>query len=196
MSSPALAAAPPRLNGQVTDTIGALGGATDDVQAAMETLQAEHGVQLFVLFVETTDDLTITEFADETARVSSLGGNDALLVVALEDRSDAIWVSDSLPITDSELDEIIVDTLEPGLADGDFAGAVIATAEALGLATAAATAAPQGTAPPPEPIPTGAGNGSGGSGSDGGGLGLAGRGAQDRRLTARNPGLTVVPPRA
>ena len=75
-------------------------------------------------------------FADETARLSSLGGDDALLVVALEDRSDAIWASDTLPISDAELDSVIVDVLEPGLREGDFAAAVIATAEQLGQAAA------------------------------------------------------------
>ncbi|MEW5990652.1 MAG: TPM domain-containing protein [Chloroflexota bacterium] len=132
-----LAAAPPRLDGAVTDQVDALGGEVDAVEAALADLLDEHGVQLFVLFVDTTDDLTVTEFADETARLNSLGADDALLVVAMGDRTDAIWVSDRLDdeITDLELDSIISDTLEPALRDGDVAGAAIATAGGLGKAS-------------------------------------------------------------
>jgi len=153
----ALAASPPRLEGFVTDQVDVLGGERDAVEAALGDLLGDHGVQLFVLFVDTTEDLTVTEFADETARLNSLGADDALLVVAIEDRTDAIWISDRLDdaVTDAELDSIITGTLEPGLRDGDFAGATIATALALGDAaapvpvitpgpTASATEAPSG----------------------------------------------------
>ena len=122
--------------------MGALEGSTDQIQATLDAVRDRDGVQLFVLFLDTTDGLPVTEFADETARLSSLGGDDALLVVALEDRSDAIWVSDALSVSDDELDSVIVDVLEPGLGDGDFAGAVIATAERLGEANAPGTPGP------------------------------------------------------
>jgi Tfp pilus assembly protein PilX len=137
-----LAVEPARLAEQVTDQVGALEGNIDEVQAALDEVRDRDGVQLFVLFVDTTEDLPITEFADETARLSSLGGDDALLVVALEDRSDAIWASDTLPISDAELDSVIVDVLEPGLREGDFAAAVIATAEQLGQAAGSSTPGP------------------------------------------------------
>ena len=136
------AAEPMRLDGQITDEVGALEGSTEEIQETLDAVRDRDGVQLFVLFVDTTEDLPVTEFADETARLSSLGGDDALLVVALEDRSDAIWVSDALSITDSELDSVIVDVLEPALGDGDFPAAVIATATRLGQANAPSTPGP------------------------------------------------------
>ncbi len=147
------AAEPTRLDAQVTDEVGALDGRIDDIQGTLDDVRDRDGVQLFVLFVDTTEDLPATEFADETARLSSLGGDDALLVVALDDRSDAIWVSDALPITDSELDAVIVDVLEPALGEGEFAAAVIATAEALGEATSPSTPGP--IAPGPVATPGG-----------------------------------------
>ncbi|TAK01038.1 MAG: TPM domain-containing protein [Chloroflexota bacterium] len=139
-----LAASPPRLSGPVTDAVDVLGGEVEAVEAALADLLDSHDIQLFVLFVDTTEDLSVFEFIDETARLNSLGVNDALLVVALDDRTDAIWISDGLEaeITDEELDSIIAGTLEPALGDGDFAGAAIATAIALGEAVE------------PEPIPT------------------------------------------
>ena len=132
-ASPALAATPERLSEPITDQAGVL-NSIDEIEAALAALLDDHDVQLFVLFVDTTEGLTVTEFADETARLSSFGGNDALLVVATEDRSDAIWVADALAITDAEIDGILVGTLEPGLGSGDFSQAVIDTAEALGRA--------------------------------------------------------------
>ena len=151
----ALAASPSRLAGQVTDQAGALDGQTAEIQAALDDLLREHDVQLFVLFVDTTGDLTATAFADETAKTSSLGGNDALLLVAVQDRSDAIWVSDGIAarLTDPELSSIIGDVLEPGLRTGDFPSATVATAKAIGDAAAS----------------TGGGGGGGGSGGGGGG---------------------------
>ncbi|HET7182625.1 MAG TPA: TPM domain-containing protein [Candidatus Limnocylindrales bacterium] len=144
LSATALAVDVPRLDGAVTDQTGQLAGATSDIETALDGVLQEDGVQLFVLFVPTTGDMTATEFADETARVNSLGGDDALLLVAVEDRTDAIWVSNALPVTDDEINGVIVDTLEPGLRDGDFPAAVIATAQALG-AVATSEPAPQET---------------------------------------------------
>jgi uncharacterized membrane protein YgcG len=164
----ALAASPPRLEGSVTDQPGAVEGEIEAVEAALADLLDDQGVQLFVLFVDTTEDLTVTEFADETARVNSLGADDALLVVAIDDRTDAIWISDRLgdEITDRELDSIIADALEPALRDGDFAGAAIATAKELGTA---ASPAPAPT-PTPTPAPTETPSTPGGGGGIDGGL--------------------------
>jgi len=169
-----LAADIPRLTGPVTDLSGMLEGRVDDVESAIDDLQDEHGVQLFVVYVPTTDELTASEFVAETARINSLGVNDAMLLVAIEDRTDQIWVSDSLEeISDQELEAIIADVLEPRLGDGDFAGAAIATASALGTAfsTAAPTEPPAATAGPVvTPVPGGGGAG----GDDGEGSGMLG----------------------
>ena len=159
-----------RIEGPVTDTTGVLDGSIADIEAAITATLDEHGVQVFVLFVSTTEDRTAEDYAFETAAQNSLGGDDALVVVALDDRTDYIWLSDGLDaISDSELDEIITGTLEPGLRDGDFAGAVIATVQALGVAAAGdpETVPPilpgPVTAPPTEP-PDGPGGPDGGIG--------------------------------
>jgi uncharacterized membrane protein YgcG len=161
----AYAADIPRLEGPVTDTTGVLDGSIDEIEAALDDLLDDHGVQLFVAFVDTTDELTATGFVDETARVNSLGANDALLVVALDDRTDAIWLADGLgEITDAEVDRIIADVLEPGLADGAFGAAVVATARALGDAAAPFTPTALPTAAPTTPPGDGGTTGGGGIG--------------------------------
>lgn len=161
------------IDGPVTDTAGALSGRIDDIESEIERTQAEHGVQVFVLFIETTGDRSASDFAFETAERSSLGINDALILVAMQDRTDFVWLADGLDaITDDELDAIIVDILEPGLAAGDAADATIAAIQAMGLA--ADSAAP--TEPPIVPEPATQAPTPGGATTDpddgGGGLGL------------------------
>jgi uncharacterized membrane protein YgcG len=160
----AVAATIPRLDGTITDQVGAVGDRRDEVLAALDDVLKSQGVQVFVLFVRTTEDLTVTDFVDQTAAQNSLGADDALVLVALDDHTDAIWVSNSLPITNDEISGIIADTLEPSLRDGDFAGAVIGAARALGDAAspeAPATIAPFTTAPPAPGGSTGSGSSAG-----------------------------------
>ncbi len=208
--SAAVADGEPRLRNSVTDAAGVLTPAEETtVAGALQQLLDDHGVQLFVAFVATTGTAPVTDFTSETARMSSLGGNDALLLVAVEDHSDALWVGDSLGnITDAEVDHILDAAVAPRLADGDFAGAAVAGAEAVGAAVESVpvTAAP-GTPPPAEvtaaPATTSPGDvgASAGSGLDltpvvavllvGGGLLLVGWTLWARRKTARAAAATL-----
>jgi hypothetical protein len=175
-----------QLDGTVTDTTGELADDTAAIEAVSRRVAEEHGVQAFVVFVATTDGAEMPDYAFETAAANSLGVNDALLVVAIEDRTDFIWVSDGLDqITDDELDEIIGGTLEPALADGEFGRAVNDTIEALGEAADSAqpTDGPLVPGPAtflPNPDPGTGEPGDAGGGIDLGtilGLGLIGGGA-------------------
>jgi uncharacterized membrane protein YgcG len=169
LTSPVAAEDILRLEGPVTDTTGALAGGERDIEAAIETALVDQGVQVFVVFIETTGDRSASDYVADTARENSLGGDDALVLVALDDRTDQIWVSDGLDeISDAELEEIVTWTLEPGLRDGDFPAAVISTVEALG---SAAVNAPPTTEPvTPAPEPTDSDQGGGGSTGSGGGI--------------------------
>jgi uncharacterized membrane protein YgcG len=138
-AGPVTAQDAPTLETQVTDEVGALDG--EEVEALREELASVHqreGVQLFALYTATTGQATVTDFADELAAANSLGGDDALLVVALDDRTYALWVADALGVSDEAIDEILVGEVEPRLVDGDYAGAAIAAAEVLGEATGTA----------------------------------------------------------
>ena len=147
---------PPRLEGQVTDQAGVLTPAQEaEVAASLEQLRNDTGVQLFTAYVDTTGGGDVNAFTEATALASSLGGNDALILVAIEDRSYSMWVGPSLDeITDDEIDAILTESLEPALADGEFAAAMVSAAAATGLAVrtdAAATTAPP--RPPCRPRP-------------------------------------------
>src|SRR5882672_3185168 len=102
------AATIPTLKGEVTDQAGVVAGHEAEIRDAVAQLLRDHHVQLFVLFVPTTSDLSAPDFASETARRNSLGADDALLLVAIDDHTDAIWVADGLSnVTNAEIDSII-----------------------------------------------------------------------------------------
>ncbi len=163
----ALAAAPvvraqdvPRLTGPVTDLVDAVTGEEDDIEAAIDELRRSERVQLWVLYDDDTADLSATSYAAEVAAENGLGAGDALYVVALDARTYALWLSNSLAdrITEDQQDQILIDG-EDQLIDGAYATAAIVVAEGIGDALAA------GPAASPTPGPTSGGGG--GSAGDG-----------------------------
>jgi uncharacterized membrane protein YgcG len=140
----AVAQALPQLGDEITDEAGLLTGAEDEVRDGLAAYRER--VQLFVLTVETTAGVPVTTYAEQVAAANSLGGDDALLVIAIGDRAYALWAADELTaITDAEIDRVAVDEVEPFLADGDFPAAAIAAA--AGLADAAASEGEPAPAP-------------------------------------------------
>jgi hypothetical protein len=149
----------PQLEDSVTDLAGVLGGREAEVEAATEQLLDEHDVQLFVLYVRTTDGTSMEQYAEDVAVANSLGTNDVILAVAVDDHTYQVIPHDSLDdeISDDEADILAVEVIEPELRAGDFAGAAIAAARGIGDAVG-------GSIPPP-------GGGTGGGSGGGGGLG-------------------------
>ncbi|CAN5537680.1 TPM domain-containing protein [soil metagenome] len=172
----ALADHVPSLSGQITDETGLLDDDRDRIETALQDLEATGNVQLFVLFIESTDGLTARDFAEDVAVENSLGGNDALVFVAIEDRIYSYTLSRGVELTTDRMEDILVDELEPRLADGDFGGAVVAVADAMQAALepvvpGATPAAEPGTTPATEPGTT-PGQGAGPVTGTGGGLPL------------------------
>lgn len=127
----ALAEDPFRLDSQVEDVAGVLGGRTGQVEAAIAELRSQEQVDLWVVFVDSFSGMGSEEWADETAVISDLGLNDALLAVAVEDRAYAYSVDQDFPLTPGELNDIMVSMVEPALSNEDWAGAAIAAAEGI-----------------------------------------------------------------
>lgn len=166
----------PTLSGAVVDETGALEDGLDRIAAAQESLFDSTGVQLYALFVDSTQPLSVDEFTIDVANENELSSRDALLVVALDDRTDWLELGTDLnsEVSQVELDSI-VQALKAELGAGDFPESVVVAAQGLeeaisplpGPATAAPAATPRPgatTAPPPAPGPDT------GSGSTGGGL--------------------------
>jgi uncharacterized membrane protein YgcG len=159
LSVPALAATPPapRLEGPLTDLAGIM-SSEDRQQAeqAINDLLATGKAQLFVLIVDTTGEFTATEYADEVATQNSLGGDDALVVIAVRDRAYATWASDGLALSDAEIDQIGV-AMQTALRSEDWGGAIAAAAQTLETVLGPDPAPAPG--PTPSPTPSGGGTG-------------------------------------
>src|SRR5699024_3039744 len=124
---PSASAEPPsRLQQQVTDPVGALGGDTAEVEQRLDELRSTDQVQLWVSFVDSFDGMPAQQWAQETARMSDLGASDALLVVAVGD--DGYWFEYDDQRT---VQQIADEDIEPRLAVGDWSGAVIGAADGL-----------------------------------------------------------------
>lgn len=172
LAHPALAENPFRLDSQIEDRAGALSGREAEVQAALDELRDSQRVDLWVVYVDTFSGLDAEEWAMETADLSDLGLNDALLAVAVEDRNYFYAVDEDFPLSNDELDDVMTSLVEPALHDNDWAGAAIGAAvgiyEALSQApvTTVTTGAPVTTT---AGAPTGSdGEGSGQATEDGG----------------------------
>ncbi|WP_433290343.1 TPM domain-containing protein [Pseudonocardia sp. CA-142604] len=128
----ALAEPPFRLVDRVSDQAQVLGpGQAQQVNAAIERLRAEDGIDLFVVYVNSFDGASPQAWADQTAQLSQLGTEDVLLAVATGDRAYYVSVADGFPLSVAETDRIRTRDVEPRLAAGDWAGAAIGLADGL-----------------------------------------------------------------
>ena len=165
-AGPVAGVEPRSLANQLTDGANALSASEEaEVRDALATLQRDTSVQLWVWYTTTTSGQDVVDFAAETADRSSLGGTDLLLVIALDDRSYGFSSPAGFPLGDAELEQLLSRGLEPGLQSGDYAGAIVAVSQALGIEMTA-TPAPVATEVP-TPLPTG-GDGGASAGGDGG----------------------------
>ncbi len=129
---PAAAEEPLRVPEQVTDEAGVLVGNTGAVEDAVQELQAQEGIQLWVVYVDTFDGIDPADWAAQTYDLSGFGDGDVLFAVAVEDRAYEVRLpDDELPLSDPEIGDLLASDVEPELSAGDFDGAAIAFADGL-----------------------------------------------------------------
>lgn len=117
----------------VVDTVGALGARLDEVEAAIDANADASGRQLFVAYVsEFTNPEAADAWANDTAIANNMGAEDYLLAVAVDGRTYYLSADSEASLSDADLQRISQDVIEPELRDGDWAGAAIAAADALG----------------------------------------------------------------
>ena len=85
LASGAGALATPKLSSQITDQTGVLGSDQTSVQTALDSLQNGQNVQLWLVFIPTAGSATAPDFARQTFEANGLGGNDMILLVAVDD---------------------------------------------------------------------------------------------------------------
>ena len=149
----AAAEAPVDLDGAyILDTVGAIDGDEARVLAALEELYESARIQLFVVYV---DNFTgSTNWANDTAVLNGLGGNDVLLAVAVEERNYEISIDPDFPLSDAQVAAVETNDIEPRLREDDWVGAAIAAAQGFQAAATGgeAPANPDDPATPITPI--------------------------------------------
>jgi len=148
----AAAEAPVDLDGAyILDTVGAIDGDEARVLAALDDLYESARIQLFVVYVD--NFTSSTNWANDTAVLNSLGANDVLLAVAIDERNYEISIDPDFPLSDAQVAAVESNDIEPRLRDDDWAGAAIAAAQGFQAAAAGgAPANPDGPATPVTPI--------------------------------------------
>jgi hypothetical protein len=134
-AGPARATGPITLSpGQITDQVGALGSAKSQVQAAIDRLYQDKGIDLHVAYVEDFGGIAPTTWADTTAQRNGMGVNDVLLAVATGARQYAFSVDNGFPVSQSALDQVATVAVEPSLRNGQWAAAAIGASQGLSQA--------------------------------------------------------------
>ncbi|MFB7724701.1 TPM domain-containing protein [Nocardia sp. NPDC056100] len=133
--APAHAEQPQRLPSYVTDLAGALrGGQTAQVQSAIDELYTKDHERLWVVYVHDFAGMDAQSWGEQTAKASNFGNRDVLLAVAVGDRGYAFTGSAPESVSEKQVDQLLIDQVEPKLRAGDWAGAAIATANGLSAA--------------------------------------------------------------
>ena len=158
LSAPAVAFAedPVGLEGAyVLDRVGAVTGDEGRIETALDSLYERANIQLLVVYVDTfTNPSDATQWADEVAVNNSLGRNDLLLAVALEDRAYAFSIDQEFPLTDAQLDRVEQAT-EDELRNDNWADAAIAAANTLAAEAGGVVGPNAPTTDPDEPAASG-----------------------------------------
>jgi len=128
--SPTGSTAPMTLGQAVTDSAGALSSEQiAEVKSAVKSLQAARDVRLWVVYVDAFN-VPPGEWARKTLALTNMGKRDAILAVATKQRKYAFLVAPAAANRQA-VDGMRVNTIEPKLRDGDFAGAAVAAATGL-----------------------------------------------------------------
>jgi hypothetical protein len=99
----AVAVAPFALNDQVSDQVGVLDAHTAEIRAAIDQLEADHGVRLWVVVVDSFDGIDPRAWADGAFAATGLGTNDYLLAVATGERRYGYIVASDFVLDDAAL---------------------------------------------------------------------------------------------
>lgn len=127
---PVAAEPPPDLVRQITDLNGELADGEGELRAALAALDAEDGIELYVVSVDSTDGQDVVEWADEAAIGSGLPSEAPVLVLATQDEEYALSVGERFELSDAELQRV-TDAVEAPFARGDQAGAATAAARTM-----------------------------------------------------------------
>jgi uncharacterized membrane protein YgcG/predicted nucleic acid-binding Zn-ribbon protein len=134
--TPSAAADPPlRVPDYVTDNANVLSqGQRVQVENAVNQLYNDRHIRLWVVYVGTFSGQDAVNWTQQTRRLSDIGGQDAILAVATQDRAYAFLPPTSAP-AGFDVSTLRTNEIEPKLHQSDWAGAAIAAANGLNPST-------------------------------------------------------------
>ena len=151
----ATAASAPHLTNQITDQTGVIGAGQAQVQGALDDLLNDENVQLWLVLIRTTDGAAAQDLARQTFESNGFGGNDMVLLVAVDDHRYGWWETQACGLSGAELDGLLSNQMEPGFRTGDYAGGIAQFVRSLGSAIdAARNPVPKPTAAIQSAVPT------------------------------------------
>ncbi len=131
LASGAAAQSTPTLTGQITDQTGVLDSGRAQVQTALDDLLNNENVQLRVVFIASGNGSTAQQLAQQTFEANGLGGNDMLLLVAVNDQQYGWWEKNATGLPGPQVDNLLSSAMEPRLRVGDYPGGVVDFVNAL-----------------------------------------------------------------
>lgn len=133
LAPPAAAQPPLALPGYITDNTNALSDSgRASVKAAIDKLYAYRHIRLWVVYVDNFSGQSAANWAQRSYRMSDLGNNDTLLAVSTTGRAYAFLVPSGMPgVSQSQVDDVRRNQIEPALRAGDWSGAAVAAANGL-----------------------------------------------------------------
>ncbi len=135
LASTAAGQPPLRLPSYVNDGANALSGSEfSDVQQAVDKLYNDRHIRLWVVYVDTFSGQDAASWTEQTRRLSDIGGQDAILAVATQDRAYAFLPPTTAP-GGLDVSALRTNEIEPKLRQSDWAGAAVAAADGLNPTT-------------------------------------------------------------
>ncbi len=116
----------------VLDETGVLDGQIERIEDELDALIEAEGASLFIVVTDRFDGTaTPADWADRSAVVSGLGDRDALLAIAVDERSYAYSVGAEWPIDDAALERAETEALLPALRTDAYADGIVAFSASL-----------------------------------------------------------------
>lgn len=130
-ATPAGAQPPSKLTDHITDSTGVLSASERAaVSAAIDRLNRDRHIQLWVAYVDNFNRFKPENWADRTRSASGLGDHDALLAVATNTKSYAFSVPPQI-LSAAESNKLRTNQIEPVLGAKDWGGVAVAAADGL-----------------------------------------------------------------
>ena len=133
LAPPAGAQPPLALPGYITDNTNVLSDSgRASVKSAIDKLYAYRHIRLWVVYVDNFSEQSAENWAKRTYSTSELQSYDALLAVSTTGSAYAFLVPSAVhSVSESQVDNLRRNKIEPALHNGDWSGAAVAAANGL-----------------------------------------------------------------